>query len=92
MSDPTVKFCLDHPQKVLQIFQVSGTAGRFDLVKPGHPPKFSLICLFLEGTYKIFKDIAKKKVQIFLNSTIFRGFNGPPPNNSPWCSLHRKHK
>ena len=79
MSDPTVKFCLDHPQKVLQIFQVSETVERFGLVKPGHPPKFSLICLFLEGTFKIFIDVAKKKVQTFLNSTIFRGSYGPPP-------------
>ena len=79
MSDPTVKFCLDHPQKWLQIFQVSGKAGRFGLVKPGHPPKFSLICLFLEGTFKIVIDIAKKKVQTFLNSTMFRGSYGPPP-------------
>ena len=79
MSDPTVKFCFDHPQKVLQIFQVSGMAGRFGLFKPGHPPKFSPICLFLEGTFKIVIDIAKKKVQTFLNSTIFRGSYGPPP-------------
>ena len=61
MSDPTVKFFLDHPQKVLLIFQESGTAGRFGLVKPGHPPKFSPICLFLEGTFKIVIDIAKKE-------------------------------
>ena len=60
MSDPTVKFCLDHPQKVLQIF-----AGRFGLVKPDHPPKFSPICLFLRDTSKIVIDIAKKKVQTF---------------------------
>ena len=63
MSDPTVKFCLDHPQKVLQIFQASGMAGRFGLVKPGHPPKFSPFCLFLEDTFKIVIDTAKKKVQ-----------------------------
>ena len=57
MSDPTVKFCLDHPQKWLQIFQVSGKAGRFGLVKPGHPQKFSPICPILEGTLKIVIDI-----------------------------------
>ena len=79
MSDPTVKFCLDHPQKWLQIFQVSGKAGRFGLVKPGHLPNFSPICLFLGGTFKIVIDIAKKKVQTFLNSTMFRGSYGPPP-------------
>ena len=72
MSDPTIKFCLDRPQKWLQIFQVSGKAGRFGLVKPGHLPNFSPICLFLVGTFKIVVDIAKKKVQTFLNSTIFK--------------------
>ena len=95
MSDPTVKFCLDHPQKWLQIqclhsktqqfillgtvFQVSGKAVTFGLVKPGHLPNFSPICLFLGGTFKIVIDIAKKKVQTFLNSTMFRGSYGPPP-------------
>ena len=33
--------------------------GRFGLANPGHPPKF------LEGTFKIVKDIAKKKVYEF---------------------------
>jgi len=42
---------------------VSGIAGRFGLVKPGHPPKFFPICLFLVGTFKIVIDIANKKVQ-----------------------------
>ena len=85
MSDPTVKFCLDHPQKWLQIFQVSGKAGRFGLVKPGHLPNFSPICLFLGGTFKIVIDIAKKKVQTFLNSTMFRGVLWTPSYiNSPW--------
>ena len=87
MSDPTVKFCLDHPQKWLQIFQLSGKAGRFGLVKPGHLPNFSPICLFLGGTFKIVIDIAKKKVQTFLNSTMFRGVLWTPSYiNSPWCS------
>ena len=86
MSDPIVKFCLDHPQKLFQIFQVSGKAGRFGLVKPGHPPKYSPICLFLGDTFKIAIDIAKKKVQTFLNSTIFRGVLWTPSYiNSPWC-------
>ena len=43
--------CLDHLQKVLLIFLVIGTAGIFGLAKPGHPPKFSPICLFSEGTF-----------------------------------------
>ena len=87
MSDPTVKFCLDHPQKWLQIFQVSGKAGRFGLVKPGHLPNFSPICLFLGGTFKIVIDIAKKKVQTFLNSTMFRGVLWTTSYiNSPWCT------
>ena len=88
MSDPTVKFCLDHPQKWLQIFQVSGKAGRFGLVKPGHLPNFSPICLFLGGTFKIVIDIAKKKVQTFLKSTMFRGVLWTPSYiNSPWCAV-----
>ena len=86
MSDPTEKFCLDHPQKRLQIFQVSGKAGRFGLVKPGHLPNFSPSCLFLGGTFKIVIDIAKKKVQTFFNSTMFRGVLWTPSYiNSPWC-------
>ena len=86
MSGPTVKFCLDHPHKWLQIFQVSGKAGRFGLVKLGHLPNFSPICLFLEGTFKIVIDIAKKKVQTFLNSSMFRGVLLTPSYiNSPWC-------
>ena len=85
MSDPTVKFCLDHPQKWLQTFQVSGKGGRFGLVKPGHLPNFSPICLFLGGTFKIDIDIAKKKVRTFLNSTMFRGVLWTPSHiNSPW--------
>jgi len=86
LSDPTVKFCLDHPQKWLQIFQVSGKAGRFGLVGPGHLPNYSLIWLFLESTFKIVIDIAKKKVQTFLNSAMFRGVLWTPSYiNSPWC-------
>ena len=65
MSDPTVKICLDHPQKWLQIFQVSEKAGRFGLVKSGQPPKYSPICLFLGGIFKIVIDIAKKKYRLF---------------------------
>ena len=45
-------------------------------------PKFRQwipFCLFLGGTFKIVIDIAKKKVQTFLNSTMFRGSYGPPP-------------
>ena len=88
MSDPTVKFCLDHPQKLLQIFQVSGKVGRFGLVKQGHLPNFSPICLFLRGTFKIVIDIAKKKVQTFLNSSMFRGVLWTPSYiNSPWWKV-----
>ena len=64
---------------MLQLFQVIWTAGRFGLVKPGHPPKFSPICLFLEGTLKIVIDIAKKKVQTFLTVQCSGGSYGPPP-------------
>ena len=92
MSDPTVKFCLDHPQKWLQIFQVNGKAGRFGLVKPGHLPNFSPICLFLEGTFKIVIDIAKKKVQTFLNSAMFRGVLWTHSYiDSPWWVMLRNH-
>ena len=91
MSDPTVKFCLDHLQKWLQIFQVSGKAGRFGLVKLGHLPNFSPNCLFLEGTFKIVIDIAKKKVQNFFNSTLFRGVLWTHSYiNSPWCFIGAK--
>ena len=58
---------------------MSGKAGRFDLVKPGHLPNFSPICLFLGGTFKIVIDIAKKKVQTFLTVQFSGGSNGPPP-------------
>ena len=74
MSDPIVKFCLDHPQKLFQIFQVSGKAGRFGLVKPGHPPKYSPICLFLWDSLKIIIDNAKKKVQTFEHYNFQGGF------------------
>ena len=77
MSDPIVNFCQDHPQKLLQIFQVSGTAGRFGLVKPGHLPNFTPICLFLEGTFKIVIDIVKKKVQTFLTIQFSGGLMNP---------------
>ena len=77
MSDPTVKSCLERPQKVLQICQVSGMVERFGLVK--HPLKFSPIRLFLEGTFKIVIDIAKKKVQTFLTVQFSGGSYGPPP-------------
>ena len=80
MSDPTIKFCLDHPQKWLQIFQVSGKAGRSGLVKPGHLPNFSPICLFLGGTFKIVIDIAKKKVQTFLTVQFSGGLMDPLPH------------
>ena len=61
-------------------------AGRFGLAKPGHPPKFPPFCLFLEGTFKIVIDIAKKKVQTFLNSAMFRGVLWTPSYiNSPRC-------
>ena len=86
MSDPTINFCLDHPQKWLQIFQVSGKEGRSGLVKPGHLPNFSPICLFLGGTSKIVIDIGKKKVQTFLNSAMFREVLCTPSYlNSLWC-------
>ena len=89
MSDPTIKFCLDYPQKWLQIFQGSGKAGRFGLVKPGHLPNFCPICLFLGGTFKIVIDIAKKKVQTFLYSTMFREVLWTPSCiYSPWCGSH----
>ena len=88
MSDPTIKFCLDYPQKWLQMFQVSGKVGRFGLVKPGHLPNFSPICLFLGGTFKIVINIAKKKVQTFLYSTMFRGVLWTPSYiYSPWWDL-----
>ena len=85
MSDPTVKFCLEHPQKWLQIFQVSGKAGRFGLVKPGHPSKYSLMCLFSGDTLKIVIDSAKKKIQTFFYIEIFRGVLWTTfYTNSPW--------
>ena len=68
MSGPTVKFCLDHPHKWIQIFQVSLKMGRFGLVKPGHTPKHSPICLFIGDTSKIVIDSGKKKIQTFLYS------------------------
>ena len=84
MSDPTIKFCQDHPQKWFQIFQVSGKVGRFGLAKPSHPTKYSHTCLFLRDTFKIVIDIAKKKVQTCFNSTIFRGVLWTPSyTNSP---------
>ena len=45
LCDPTVKFCLEHPQKPLQIFNMKKQVGRFGLVKPGHPSKVAPICL-----------------------------------------------
>ena len=74
MSGPTVKFGLDHPQKVLKIFQVAGRAGRFGLVKPGHHSKYSPIYIFSGDTFKIVIDSAKNEIQTFLYSVIFRGF------------------
>ena len=61
------------------VFQVSGKAVTFCLVKPGHLPNFSPICLFLGGTFKIVIDIAKKKVQTFLTVQCLGGSYGPPP-------------
>ena len=62
----------------LLIFQVSGKAGRFGLVKPGHPSKHSSICLVLGNTFKIIIDSAKKKIQTLLYSAMLRGSYGPP--------------
>ena len=91
MSGPAVKFALDHPQKLLQKFQVGGRAGRFGLVKPGHPSKHSPICLFLGDTFKIVIDSAKKKIQTFLYSELSRGVLWTPSYiNSPWCFPHFK--
>ena len=70
MSSPTVKFCLDHPHKWLQIFQVSGKAGRFNLEKPGHPPKHSPICLFLGYTSNIVIYSAKKHTDFIVQCKI----------------------
>ena len=70
MSGPTVKFCLDHPHKLLQIFLAGGRAGRFGLVNPGHPSKYSPICLFSGDTLKIVIDSAKKKIQTFSYSAM----------------------
>ena len=50
----------DHPQKLIQIFQVDGRAGRFGLVKPGQPPKCAPNCLFSGNGFKISIDSAKK--------------------------------
>ena len=85
MSGPTVKFCLDHPHKLLQIFLAGGRAGRFGLVNPGHPSKYSPICLFSGDTLKIVIDSAKKKIQTFFYIEIFRGVLWTTfYTNSPW--------
>ena len=60
LSGPTVKFCLDHPQKLIQIFQVDGRVGRFSLVKPGQPPKCAPNCLFSWNSFEISIEHAKK--------------------------------
>ena len=87
LSGPTVKFCLDHPHKLLQIFLAGGRAGRFGLVNPGHPSKYSPICLFSGDTLKIVIDSAKKKIQTFLYIEIFRGVLWTTfYTNSPWCN------
>ena len=78
MRSPTIKFCLDHLQNLIQIFQMDGRALRFGLVKPGHPSKYFPICLFSGNTLKIAIDSAKKKIQTFLYSAILRGSYGPP--------------
>ena len=78
MSGPTVKFGLDHPQKLLKIIQVAGSVGRFGLVKPGHCSKNSPIYTFSGDTFKIVIDSVKNEIQTFLYSVIFRGSNVPP--------------
>ena len=57
---------------MLQIF-----AGRLGLVKPDHPPKFSPICLFIDGTFKIVIDIAKKKVDFYEQYIFLGGLMNP---------------
>ena len=79
MSDPTVKFCLDHPQKWIQIFHVSGKAGRFGLAKTSHPNKYFPICQFLGDTIKVVIDFAKKKVQTYLTVQFSGGSYGHHP-------------
>ena len=73
MSGPTIKLCLDHPQKLIQIFQVDGRAGRFGSVKPGHCSKYSPIYIFSRDTFKIVIDSAKKNIQTFLYSAKLKG-------------------
>ena len=50
----------DHPQKLIQIFQVDGRVGRFSLVKPGQPPKCAPNCLFSWNSFEISIEHAKK--------------------------------
>ena len=33
------KFCQEHPQNLLQIFQINGRGERFGLMKPGNTPQ-----------------------------------------------------
>ena len=57
---PPLKFCLEHPQNPLQIFQMNGRAGRFGLVKPGNLSKVAPLCLVLRAIEKIIFGQAKK--------------------------------
>ena len=59
------------PQKLLQIFQVTGREGRFGFVKLGHCSKYSPIYIFSGDTFKIVIDSAKNEIQTFLYSVIF---------------------
>ena len=66
LCDLTVKFCLEHPQRPLQIFQMNKRAGRFGLVKPGHPSKVGSICL-IKGSLKKKSQVMPKMRQRHLS-------------------------
>ena len=69
---------------------MSGKAGRFGLAKTSLPNKYSPICQFLGDTFKVVIDIAKKKVQTFLSSAMFREVLWTPSYiNSPWWDATR---
>ena len=56
---------MEHPQILLQKFQMNGQVGRFGLVNPGHPSKIASIFLVLGTIEKKILSQAKKKLEAF---------------------------
>ena len=64
---PTIIFCLDHSQNLLQILDQIGGVGRFGLVNPGHHSKvFGDIHNYLISS-------AKKDLPPFFVGNVTRG-------------------